>query len=247
MGPRRLIWLVGLLAACTPAPTPLPVQPIRTPTPITAPRAATDLPPLRVGVLANAADFAPLDAMRATGASVAVTDDTAGYDVVVGYGTHDGWEPLPTVTVALLLDTTLPPLDDPTLAAAVWDAVQPGALLAALAIPGAAPRHTPSGNDSRTTLANAGYPAGVTLYGRALPAPGVTQTFEQLAGAGIEVVLVENAAARVHMTLGELDNPDARPLYGLPRGYRAPADLPLTFTADGWPLPTTTTGGNPPP
>jgi len=245
---RGLIWLVVLLVGCTPAPTPLPVQPIVSPTPVTTQVApsATEMASLRYGVLPNAADYMPTDAIESTGATVIITNDPTDVDVLVGYGVYDDWETVDGPAIALLLDTTLPPLDDPAITAAVWDAIQPNTLLETLAIPGATPLYTPTTGNSRAQLANAGYPAGITLYGRAIAAPGVSLVLDQLASAGIEVQPVSEDTPRAHLTLGPQDTPDAQALYNLPLSYTTPADIPLTLTADGWPLPAHQTGGNAP-
>jgi hypothetical protein len=231
-----------MLVGCTPAPTPLPVQPIVTRTPITAPQAtaATETTSFRYGILPNAADYAPTEAIVALGAVVETVEtaaNTDGYNLLAGFGVYEGWETITQPPITLLIDTTRPPLDDPAVASVILRAVQPAAIVDQLGIPGVDVLYTSPTANNPSELANAGYPAGITLYGQLIDAPGIALVMDQLEAAGIQIIPVDAAGSPAHITLGQTDTPSSQALYSLPLSYTTATDIPLTFSDDGWPLP----------
>lgn len=98
-------------------------------------------------------------------------------------------------TIALLLDTRLPPLDDPAILALVTESIDPAAFAQLLAQYAAQPlqRGLAPLNPltTRTELANLGYPDGLALE-MAGDVPGIDQFAALLRPYGLEIRLVES-------------------------------------------------------
>lgn len=235
-------------AACAPEPTPLPAILPTLPPPTTISLTATPAP-LRYAVAPDALPFLSAADRAAISASAAIVELTAPpnpadlgvqYDVIVTTGSLPDATAAPSeFQVSLLLDTTLAPLDDPQLAAALRRAIDPAAIARALGIPSAPADATPPQTTAalRTDLANAGYPDGfdVTLAANGLP--GADSIVQMLAAVGIEARSVAGSPA--HLTLTSAAPPaDASTLllYRLPLYFRAVDSLSITFTPSGFPV-----------
>ncbi len=266
---RRLCLLLLLVAGCEAPATPLPAVLPPTATAVPLP---TLPPPIRYAFAANTAGYVEeLDIIRQTGLVEQLTDNNlddgiiAGYDVVVTYGTVElsGWaRSAVSPQLALLLNTALPPLDNPEVQNWVRRALNPQAIIDTLAIPGAAAAAADPAESLaiRNGLANAGYPDGIELVLAFRTFPGTGLLAEQWSAAGFQVtplaITAENAndifqTRRAHLLLVVWTTPADRAiweelaggdplidLYALPISYRALPDLTLTFTPSGFPLAT---------
>lgn len=248
-------WAIGLalLSGCAPAPTPFPVTPIVSPTPLTdgvaAPVAqpAQASQPLRYGVLPNAASSAPLGFLATDGTQVEVVQDIATldtYDIVIGYGRYDDWQPVP-VALAPVRAVMMPyaPLDNPRVMGVLAAALDVPLMLQTLNISGTEALYRPATPTDpaalRAELANAGYPEGIVLYANLAPLVGVDLLGEQLATANIHIRPTDAPPAQLHLSIGQfapLNDERIAPLdlYTLPISYRASEGVIVTFTADGW-------------
>lgn len=263
------IILCILGAGCETQATPLPA--VLPPTPTEAPL-PTLPPPIRYAFTANTAGYVQeLDVIRQTGLVEQLTDNNieaeiiAGYDVVVTYGTVDqpGWARSPvTPHVALLMNSSLPPLHEPEIQTLIQRAMNPQAVVETLAIAGAAadPANPADSLTLRNALANAGYPDGLDLVLAFGTFPGVGLLADQLATAGFRItplaVTPETAAEifearRAHLLLVIWTTPAERAawaalagddfmmdLYAFPISYRAASGLTLTYTPGGFPIAT---------
>ncbi|MEO8395908.1 MAG: hypothetical protein ABI700_23130, partial [Chloroflexota bacterium] len=140
--------------------------------------------------------------------------------------------------INLVINTTLPPLDNAALAEIVRRALDPAKIVSALAIPGAQPvAATPVDPLTlRTELANAGYPDGFDLTVSAQIAPGAAAIVQVLAAVGIETRVVTNPSEVVHLILTTAQAADALPLFTVPLSYRAIDGLSISFTSSGFPI-----------
>jgi hypothetical protein len=260
-----LLLVILLLAACDPPPTPLPAVLPPTATPIPVP---TLPPPVRYAFTANTVGYvSSLDQIQKTGLIDRLGDNPtdkgvlAGYDIVVTLGRIDGWAQSPVSPhVALILNTSVAPLDSPLAADAVRRSLDPQALASQFGIAGLEPATlTPlDAITIRTQLANGGFPDGIDLLMRHQALPGVPQFIEQLASSGIRVQEIPAEQTdlislyddqRAHLFLMAWYTPEEREiwrahvgdenlidLYTLPISYQAAGDLDITFTDDGFPL-----------
>jgi hypothetical protein len=234
-----------LICACEPEATPLPVNLPTLPPP--SPTAGTPAP-LRYAVAPNAlaylsdadrslmsasAQIIPLDA-----APVA-EDLGAHYDIIVALGDlPDSMQTASPLELELVVNPSLPPLDNPKLVDILRRAIDPQKIVAALNIPGAqASGVQPSDPLTiRTDLANAGYPDGFDVTVAA--APGADALAQLLDAVGIETRIVTTAGEATHLTLvsGQSPPANAMPLLTMPISYRAVDGLKLTFTPSGFPI-----------
>lgn len=159
--------LLLVLAACESAPTPLPIIPI-TPSPvITLAAEAPTATPLRVGVdgrLLSLLSEARLRAWLNAYEPVAPANlgQLSGYDGALALSPSPSEAALnQNLQFNLTLDSTLPPLDQPSVAGYVETVFDADALRLALGLcdDGCPPLQS----ISRDTLANAGFPDGLTL------------------------------------------------------------------------------------
>ncbi len=140
-----LIGLLLIICACQPTPTPLPVNLPTLPPP--SPTAGTPPSPslLRYAAAPDALPFLPTDQISAQIIQLNAPPDPADlgtkYDVVVTLGDLPDGALSPTpLSIALTINPSLPPLDDPALAAIVRRAVDAAQLAAALKLPERADR-----------------------------------------------------------------------------------------------------------
>lgn len=236
---RFAIFLLLLLAACEPEPTPLPVDiaPVATVTP------TPDARRIRYGIAANVAeylDLAPIHAMMQVETLTAPPDSAmlgTQYDVLVTLADFEGGERAPaSVSVGVVINTAISPLNNPEVAAIVERAVAGG------------------GDSLRVELANAGYPDGFDLSAAALAPPGMALDALRRAGIGAQVSAIPPdqvvslfEAGRLHLAFVRWSDEAGRAawaargividLYALPIVYRASPDIEVTgFTPDGLPL-----------
>ncbi len=238
-----------LLSACAPPPTPVPVTPVITQEATLTPSGESvpvaTLAPIRYGILPNAADYAPVDQLQSNRVQVStVTElgEATEYDVQVGFGTVDGWEAVSVELspVTLTLDTSRPPFNMPALADIVAQAVQADAIVTSANIPGMQSLTTTTDTSptrQQTRLANAGYPDGISVYGRMDNLPGIASVLDQLRAANITVTPTETPNAHLH--IGRQANAPASDvrvidLYTLPMSYTARDDVLITFLESGW-------------
>lgn len=238
--------VILLMCACEPEATPLPGNlpprepPTPTPTEQGLPRyalAPNILPYLSQpdrDAIAATAEIVELD-------SPPVTDDLgARYDIVVALGDLPDGETAPQpLQVSLILNTALPPLNDPDLAAIVSEAVDPQAIARALGVPpemaGESPASSPE--SLRIRLANAGYPDGFDLTLAAL-APGADALASRLEVVGIHARIVTSTDEPAHLTLTTTPTTGAQPILTIPIRFRAVDGLTIAFTATGFPIAT---------
>jgi hypothetical protein len=263
--------LAAVMAACAPPPTPFPVDIPAAPNATSAPGTIQTPAGLRYALGASATG-APVTAQaEAQALSIEHLDGTPDpaqlgirYDIAADYGLFTGADAAPgSTTVALVINTTLAPLDDPALAAIVRGAPDPAGALVALGLPGAqlspsAPAAPLTTAALQAQMANAGWPDGFNLTTAAAPVPGVNALLAPLRALGIELRPLQTtnitpdtwAENRLHLALITWHTPEARQrwaalagadnvidLYTLPVGYIALPGLTLTFTPEGWPLP----------
>ncbi len=240
--------LLLLICACEPEATPLPNNLPTLPPATTDARNAPTPAPVRYAIAPNLSPFLlPDDSAQisANTSLIALTEPPnpsefgVSYDFIVGLSDlPDGTAAPSPLQINLIINTTLPPLDNPALAEIVRRALAPAKLVSALAIPGAQPV-TATPVDPlilRTELANAGYPDGFDLTISDQIAPGAAAIVQVLATVGIETRVVTDPGEAVHLTLTTVQAADAIPLFSVPISYRAVDGLSISFTASGFPI-----------
>lgn len=226
-----LLLLACACNACEPEATPLPPNlepPIADATAVPTDEAPAEL---RYAVTADTLPYlSPADKDLITAhagiipidAPINPADLGNRYDIVVSLSDFSDASTAPTpLTVSLLIDATLPPLDDSTLANVVRRAIEPDANAPAL----------------RSDLANAGYPDGFDLTLTSEYAPGADVVAQALSAIGIDTRITTNPDDPAHITLTTASAlADAIPLLTIPIYFRAIDGLTLTFTPSGFPL-----------
>lgn len=258
--------LVCLLTACEVAATPIAAvaSPTSSPAPTSTPvsQLRYGLAP-NIASYLSGSDLAAISAV-ATVETVNTLDNITGYDIVVAYGTvfpDDGWQAAPSVhTISIAINTNLAPLDDTDIRDAVARSFDIPTLLDDLAIQGAQvatqqPLDAPV--ITRTTLANLGLPDGTILSLAAEPIPAIAILRDDLNARNVRTQLLpssqntELSASQAHMTLFRWTDAAEREryittfgadnvldLWILPISYiTTDPNLPLTFTANGIPIP----------
>ncbi len=260
--PCLLVAILLLLSACEPTATPFPVD--IPPTPTTTPVPGALPTQIRYALAANTAGFVPdLDLIAASGSIEQLTEDPnpadigERFDLIAAYGKWPGAAESPVLSrVALVINSTLPPFDDPAVINAVRRAVDPAGILATLEIPGAeaSPLDTAAAITLRTELANAGWPDGFDAILAYTPIPGIAEITSQLAAVGIigqPTSLSNSTWEHTHIAIITWTSPEQRAewveragdenvidLFTLPISYWAAPDLSITFTSGGWPIAT---------
>jgi hypothetical protein len=121
MGRARLIlWafvasMAIALAGCEAQATPV-AGAVATATPTLAP---TSVAPIRYALIQSLLFFSPnASALQQAGfVEQTANEDSEDYDVIIGYGTRDGWQTAPQpLTVGLVINPNLSPLDKPQVA-----------------------------------------------------------------------------------------------------------------------------------
>jgi hypothetical protein len=257
-------WLVGIglvLVACQPTATPFPVD---IPTPATATPTPGPPVPLRYGLSADAAGALHDPALLESGAQMIqieeaplLSDLGTRFDVIAAYGLYPDFTPSPVQAhLALVINTELPPLDNPALADVLLRSLDPAALASAMTIPGIQPEPRESLPLSilRAELANAGWPDGFDLWLAHQEVVGVIELQAHLRQLNIHTnpVPLQDREINAHLTLiiwtipeqrDELvlrvgDNGHIVDLLTLPISYLAVPGLDITFSPQGWPIAT---------
>ncbi len=257
-----------LLTACGPEATPFPVD---IPT-INGDSPSAPPTTIRYALADNTRNFvSDLPLIQAAAKleqlteSFDPTDLGSRFDIVAAYGDLPGSTRSPvTIHMALVINTTLSPLDSPPLATLIRSSPDTDAIVNNIAIPGinALPIETLPASPLRTNLANAGWPDGILVRLIFVPLPGIDITTDYLASSSIrtqgESVTEQEAYDRlsdenIHLALvpwrtseerrqleeavGEINVLD---LYDIPISYVAVPNLEVTFTPGGWPIPQST-------
>ena len=251
---RRLLGLIaGLLLACAcqPPATPLPVNLPTLPPPSSTPGLYTSTPtPLRYAVAPDALPFFSQQDQTQISASAAIipldappvpSDLGVRYDLVVAVGDLAGGTLAPSpLQIGLVINSALPPLDDPTLVEIIRRTIDPQKIAAALNLPGvqAATEQPEDSTALRNQLANAGYPDGFDVTLAVQIAPGAEVLTQMLKAIGIDARLTTNLSEPAHLTLTseQTGNANVIPLFSLPINYSAVAGLKISFTPDGFPI-----------
>jgi hypothetical protein len=260
---------VSFLISCQPTPTPLPVDIPPQDTETLAPDAAT-AQPLRYALDMNTAGLITEGELAQIRASAQVdvlttpinaADLGVRYDLMAGYGDLPGGTRSPVIIhVALIVQPTRPPLDNPAIASVLRHSINPQSLVADLQIPGveASPDESAPASQIRLELANAGWPDGFNLALAQVALPGAKAIIDQLATAGMTggAPLMAETDIQTAFTSAKLDaavigwrTPEERQswaalvgennvidLYSIPISYLAVDGLNITFSEEGWPL-----------
>ncbi len=237
-------------AACQPQATPLPnILPSLPPATSTASPYTATPAPIRYFIMPDAFPYLSTQDHNLIAASAEIVSSdpppsdnelSKNYDLVVGIGDLPNGTRAPSpLQVDLLLDTSLPPLNNTKLVDILRRALDPNQIATLLKLPGAS-AVTESPSDSvalRTDLANAGYPDGfdVTL---STFAPGASALTQLLSAYGIDVhqLADPSEAAQLTLTSEPPQGANAIPLYSIPISYRAVDGLKITFTPSGFPI-----------
>ncbi len=266
---RRLIVLIAglyLLAACAPEATPVPaVLPTPTENPAALPTAASAVrygfAPNTTGAIADFESITNGHMVVTVAENGSAAELGARYDIVVAYGIWEGWAQSPTMPhIALLVNTSIAPLNDEPIANLVRRSIDTIAVVTAMGIPGTSPSSTDSlpARDIRTELANLGDPDGLDLALAYAYTPGYNAIADHLSSAGIATRLINSEAADIadlfssgqaHLALVTWINDEDRmawaslvgtdniiDLYAVPISYTAVPGLSVTFTPAGWPI-----------
>jgi hypothetical protein len=252
---RRGFLLFLLLAACSPPPTPLPVDIPPTETATPEPGSATVTPaPLRIVFGANLADGIPAAdlALITNGNTLeqfSTTLDNTAADLIITLGTD-----LPNAAqapnlyhVSLALNPTVLPLDNPEVGTLFRETLNPNFIVPTLDINGARIDPTvapaPSLTDLRGRYANLGFPDGFDIAIANMSAAGAPALQLHLLGLNIEPRItlmsdVEAAAAYqsgdVHVVLFAWGTPEQRELWVTRAGAENVLDLysiPISYSA----------------
>lgn len=218
--------VILLACACEPEATPLPVNlPTREP-PTLAP---TEPGLLRYALAPETLPYLSEQDRTAISADAEIVElDTAPnpddlgtrYDIVVTLGVLPDAETAPSpLTLSLIVNTTLPPLDNPSLTEIVRTVILSAA----------------DQTELRRDLANAGYPDGFDLTLAAF-APGADSLAALLDSVNIQIRIINTANEPAHLTLTTQPTTDAITLQTIPIHYRAVDGLTITFAPSGFPI-----------
>ena len=238
MASRFLALAAGLLllvCACEPAATPLPVNLDLEATVTSAAPPPTEAPTeLRYAVTADTLPYISPDDQQliAAHAQIITLDappnpaDLGGqYEIVVTLDDLADSTTTPTpLTVSLVINSALPPLDDPALAEIVGHAANASADAPTL----------------RRDLANAGYPDGFDLTLASRYAPGADALEQRLNALNLQTRITTNPDEAAHLILTtaptESEAQNAISLLTIPIHYRTIEGLSITFTPSGYPI-----------
>jgi hypothetical protein len=251
--------LLACLSACQPEATPFPVD---IPTPATATPIPGNPAALRYALAPNTvgsvADLGLLESRaEVIQFNEPINPDEIGtqFDLIAAYGSYADASPSPIqVTVSIILNTTLAPLDDPVLANVLQRSLDTSALAAFINIPGiqAVPHDSPPTAALRAELANAGWPDGLdfSLAYENVIALNALQALWQALHSQINPFPLQNLRGETHLILFAWSTPDQRTafteqfsgvaidLLTVPISYWAAPGLQIDYSPQGWPLPT---------
>jgi len=248
--------LLVCLSACEPEATPFPVD---IPTPATATPTPGVPAPVRYALAPNTldsvADRSLLEgSAQVTQLSEAVNLDDLGtqFDVIAAYGTYPDATPSPSVvTLSLLINTSLAPLDNPALANILQNGVNRAALANQIDIPGiqAVPGDVPPPSALRAELANAGWPDGIDLslaYENVI-AVNALQSYWQTLNIYINAFPLQDLNGQTHLTVFAWTTPEQRAAFAgtdgsvidlltVPISYWTVPGLQISYSPQGWPI-----------
>jgi len=258
--------LCGLFfIACTPEATPFPVD-IPTADNVTSVPSSSST--IRYALAANTDGYmGDLAFIQASAQVEQLTDpiDANGlgnrYDLLAAYGDLSGGIRSPiTPHVTLVVNPTIPPLDDPFLRNILYRSLNTQAIIDFLAISGtvAAPRESSAPSTLRTELANAGWPDGLRMSVAYAYTPGAPQIIMQFQAAGIQAGVSPMSEDEIRKAFDEgqiqaaliswktpaertvwssrFGEENVIDLYSVPISYIATPGLQITFTPGGWPI-----------
>ncbi|MBZ0285066.1 MAG: hypothetical protein K8L97_30300 [Anaerolineae bacterium] len=261
-----IVVMMVLVAACGAEPTPFPVDVIPEVTETPIPQ--TDTTVIRYALASNTLDAVPdLELIRESAQieqlNEAIQPGDLGnrYDIVVAYGDlPDGTRAAAAPTIALVLPTTSPPLNNPVLQNILRRSINPAQLVSGLNMPGALaqPVEITQRQTLQAELANEGWPDGFSLTLGNAYAPGSLLIAEQLGELRINLHTLMMPVSELSETLTTGDvqlgliawtTPEERQqwtaefgeenvidLFSVSISYHAIPDLNISFTPAGWPL-----------
>lgn len=254
----KILWglmVCLLLAACEAQATP--IASMSTPT---VPPQAT-LPPtqiLRYGAAPNIVAYLGDD----VAAPYEILDNNlpiTAYDLVVAYGIYDGWQQSPVShRVSLAINPNLPPLTIAIFRDLMTSIVNPQVIVDTLNIPNAQQTTVQdavlSTLDSRTLLANNGYPDGFQLIMATETVPALDLIVSQFADLSVDLRLIDMQETvisdnQAHLVLflwaqetersfwvNQVGEENILDLWTMPISYLAQNDRSIEFTENGIPL-----------
>lgn len=250
--------LLACLSACEPEATPFPVD-IPTPATVTPTPGAPALVryALAPNTLDSVADRNLLESSaQVTQLSEAVNLDDLGaqFDLIAAYGAYPDATPSPSVvTLSLLINTSLAPLDNPALASILQNGIDRAALANQIDIPGvrAVPGDVTSQSNLRAELANAGWPDGIdlSLAYENMIAVKALQAYWQPLNIHINAFPLQDLSGQTHLTLFAWTTPEQRATYAdsnhsvvdlltVPISYWVVTGLQISYSPQGWPIAT---------
>jgi len=259
-----IFWFALISAACGPEPTPFPVDVL--PEVTETPAVRIDTSTIRYALAVNTVDAVPdLELIQETAQTKYLTEpiqpDDLGsrYDIVAAYGDFPESARAPvSPTIALILQPTSPPLDNPEILDVLRRGIDTNQLIADLRGAVAQPVETQTRAILRADLANAGWPDGFSLILGSAYAPGAAKISEQFGRLHINLQTIVMTAAQLQTALktgdvqlglfvwttaeerqqweAEFGEANIVDLFTVPISYHAAADLNITFTPGGWPL-----------
>ncbi len=236
-----------------------PIAAISTPTDVPQTTSTSiPIPELRYGVAGNLAqtmdnlgDYPNFEALDSTSS----IDD---FDLVVAYGTYDGWQQSPhSHYISLAVNPNLPPLGNPTLLDLVSQMIDTQALISAIDIRGIQQTRVQSPENIgtvRTILANAGYPDGVQLVLASNTGFALDELIAQFAVRSIDLRLMDMSESgfddnQAHLALflwtrdnerdvlaSQVGDENIIDLFTLPISYIARDDIAVDFSENGIPI-----------
>lgn len=244
--------LVGCEAQST------PIAAISTPTDV--PQATNiPIPELRYGVAGNLAEYMDNSSDYPNFEVLDSTSPIDDFDLVVAYGTYDGWQQSPhSHHISLAVNPNFPPLDNPTLLDLVPQMIDTQALISAIDISGIQETRVQSPDNIgtvRTSLANAGYPDGVQLVLATDTTFALDEFINLFAIRSIDLRLIDMSDSgfddnQAHLTLflwvqdnerdvlaSQVGDENIIDLFTIPISYITPDDIAVDFSENGIPIP----------
>lgn len=262
-----LICMIGLLfiSACQPEATP--VANVAPPTP-TQGITETLPPPIRYVLGIHAQNIDSLRDEVAQSALIipasGLTEDSllgTDYDVIVDYGSVEGWQQSPVVpTISLIINPNLDPLNDDTIANIIRSGVDGVRIVNKTNISGTLPLAVSTIRISslKTEFANMGYPDGFELRIGVAEVPNAQAILQELGALNIDTdvitgtltdITTELTNNRLQLALikwhsvsekaiwtSAVGENNVIDLYQLPISYLASPDLKITYTDSGFPI-----------
>jgi hypothetical protein len=253
-------------AACTPEATPFPVDaptPVSGSSSSDQSIIRYALAPNTSDLVSDIALIEKSAQIEQLDAAIDPADLGNRFDIVVTYGDIPGGTRSPiTPHIALVINPSVLPWSDLNILSIFRHSLDTAKITQAIDIMGIIAESATSepSSEIRSQLANAGWPDGLSFNFGIAYAPGGEQIINQWQTAGIDAqqtIMPENEIqgdlikGRLQAGLIIWTTPDEREiwvkqfgkenvidLYSLPISYLSIPELHVTFTSDGWPLPT---------